>query len=85
MGNADDKLIYDEMSVQIIDAAEKLTVSEGAHNINVRKILNYLGITNRVFYNRFRNIDEVLDFINDFDTRNMIGADKSASTASVTS
>lgn len=65
VGNADDKLIYDEMSVQIIDVAEKLTVSEGAHNINVRKILNYLGITNRVFYNRFRNIDEVLDIISE--------------------
>lgn len=58
-----DKLICDEVSEQIIDAAEQLTLSEGAHNINVRKVLNYLGITNRVFYNRFHNIDEVLDII----------------------
>ena len=65
MDNACDKLIYDEMSEQIIEAAEKLTVSENAHNINVRKILNYLGITNRVFYNRFHNIEEVLDIISE--------------------
>ena len=61
--DADDKLICDEVSEQIIDATEKLADSIGAHNINVRKILNYLGITNRVFYNRFHNIEEVLDII----------------------
>lgn len=60
-----DKLIYDEVSEQIIDAAEKLTVSEGAHSLNVRKILNNLGITNRVFYNRFHNIEEVLGIISE--------------------
>lgn len=65
MLNTGDKFIYDEVSEQIIDATEKLTVSEGAHSINVRKILNHLGITNRVFYNRFRNIDEVLDIISE--------------------
>ena len=63
MNNNCDKLIYDEISEQIIDAAEKLTVSEGVHNINVRKILKHLDITNRVFYNRFHNIEEVLDII----------------------
>lgn len=65
MVTADDKLIYDEVSEQIIDAAEKLMISEGAHDLNVRKILKYLGITNRVFYNRFHNIDEVLDIISE--------------------
>ncbi|MBR5237070.1 MAG: TetR/AcrR family transcriptional regulator [Clostridia bacterium] len=65
MANACDKLIYDEMSEQIIEATEKLTLSENAHNINVRKILKYLGITNRVFYNRFHNIDEVLAIISE--------------------
>lgn len=63
MGNTNDMLIYDEMSEQIIEALEQLTISEGAHNINVRKILKHLGITNRVFYNRFHNIEEVLDII----------------------
>ena len=65
MDNACDKLIYDEMSEQIIEAVEKLTLSENAHNISVRKILKYLGITNRVFYNRFHNIEEVLDIISE--------------------
>ena len=63
MSGIDVKLIYDEVSEQIIDAAEILTISEGIHNINVRKILKHLGITNRVFYNRFHNIEEVLDII----------------------
>lgn len=65
MTRIDDKLIYDEASEQIIDATERLTVFEGAHNINVRKVLKYLGITNRVFYNRFHNIEEVLDIISE--------------------
>ena len=65
MIHTDNQLIYDEVSEQIIDATEKLTASEGAHNINVRKILNHLGITNRVFYNRFHNIEEVLDIISE--------------------
>lgn len=60
-----DKLIYDEMSEQIIETVEKLTLFEKAHSINVRKILKHLGITNRVFYNRFHNIDEVLDIISE--------------------
>ena len=65
MARIGDKLIYDKVSEQIIDATEKLTVSEGTHNINVRKVLKYLGITNRVFYNRFRNIEEVLAIISE--------------------
>ncbi len=48
------------MSEKIIETAEKIATSSGAHIITVRKILQELGITNRVFYNRFRNIDEVL-------------------------
>lgn len=63
MANNENELIYDEVSEQIINTAEILAISEGTHNINVRKILNTLGITNRVFYNRFRNIEEVLDII----------------------
>lgn len=65
MANDDCKLICDEVSEQIIVAAEELTGLDGAHSINVRKILKYLGITNRVFYNRFHNIEEVLDIISE--------------------
>ncbi len=56
-------LISDEMSHKIIEAASYIATSEGAHNVNVRKILKKLDITNRVFYNRFHNIEEVLGIL----------------------
>lgn len=65
MAKGNDNLIYDEMSEKIIDAASHLAISDGAHNVNVRKILNYLGITNRVFYNRFHNVEEVLKIVSE--------------------
>ena len=58
-------LIYDEMSEKIIETATQFALSDGAHNLNVRKILKKLGITNRVFYNRFHNIEEVLGIISE--------------------
>ncbi len=57
------KLISDKMSEQIIEAAAEIVLCEGADMLNVRKILNSLNITNRVFYNRFHNIDDVLKII----------------------
>lgn len=57
------ELISDEMSKIIIDTAEKIAIAEGAENLTVRKILQSLSITNRVFYNRFHNIDEVLNLV----------------------
>ena len=56
-------LIHDEMSQKIIDTAEQMAVRDGADSVTVRKILQALKITNRVFYNRFRNIDEVLSVV----------------------
>lgn len=56
-------LIVDEMSDRIIAVAERMAMTNGAHTVNVRKILLELGITNRVFYNRFRNIGEVLGIV----------------------
>ena len=35
-------------------------MSLGRDRVTVRKILQTMGITNRVFYNRFHNVDEVL-------------------------
>ncbi len=58
-----DELIADAMSERILEAAEQLATAEGAASVTVRKLLLALGITNRVFYNRFRNIDEVLDIV----------------------
>lgn len=55
--------ISDSISDSIIDITEKLVKKDGAHNITVRKILDELGTTNRVFYNRFRNVDDVLEIL----------------------
>ena len=57
------EMISDEMSRRIIETAEKIATASGAEQVTVRKILQTLGITNRVFYNRFHNIDEVLNII----------------------
>lgn len=56
-------LICDEMSDKIIQTAESIVTSSGADSLTVRKILQTLGITNRVFYNRFRNIGDVLKIV----------------------
>ncbi len=63
-----DDRIRDEMADKIIETAEHLATTEGANTLTVRKILQTLNITNRVFYNRFHNIEEVLEII----YRNMI-------------
>ena len=55
-----DDRIRDEMSERIIEVAEQLATTEGAGTLTVRKILQTMDITNRVFYNRFRNIGDVL-------------------------
>ena len=56
-------LIVDEMSEKIVETAENIVTSSGAHSLTVRKILSTMGITNRVFYNRFHNIGEVLEVV----------------------
>lgn len=55
--------IKDEVSEQIISIAAEIAAEEGAHKVTVRKILAKLGMTNRVFYNRFSNADEVLRIV----------------------
>ena len=62
---ANDKteLICDEMSQRIIEAAEHIVTVSGADSLTVRKLLQTLDITNRVFYNRFRNIGDVLKIV----------------------
>ena len=56
-------LIYDEMSEKIIEAAHAIATAHGAQTLTVRKILKKLDITNRVFYNRFHNINDVLAIV----------------------
>lgn len=57
------ELINDEMSQKIIECTKTLATELGAEQVTVRKILLSLGITNRVFYNRFHNVDEVLNIV----------------------
>lgn len=59
----DVQLIHDKMSGKIVEAAAKLALSEGAGEVTVRKIIRVLGVTNRVFYNRFHNVEEVLSLV----------------------
>lgn len=56
-------LIADEMSDRIVEIAKNLVTLQGVSNLTVRRILKELNITNRVFYNRFHNIEEVLDVV----------------------
>ncbi len=56
-------LIYDEMSDKIIEATTRLVKETGAQGVTVRTILKELDISNRVFYNRFHNLDEVLQTV----------------------
>ncbi len=63
MANDKNTMINDEMSDVIVDTAARLATAEGAHTLTVRRLLRELDITNRVFYNRFHNIDEVLEIV----------------------
>ena len=56
-------LIADEMSDRIVETAKNLVTLQGVSNLTVRRILKEINITNRVFYNRFHNIEEVLDVV----------------------
>ncbi|MBE6671529.1 MAG: TetR/AcrR family transcriptional regulator [Ruminococcaceae bacterium] len=63
LSNEISALIQDDMSDRIIETAKEIAIEFGIENLNVRKILQRLNITNRVFYNRFHNIDEVLEIL----------------------
>lgn len=57
-------LIKDGISEQIINTAEQLVQRDGGEKLTVRKVLQAMGgVSNRVFYNRFKNIDEVLNVL----------------------
>ncbi|MBQ4141594.1 MAG: TetR/AcrR family transcriptional regulator [Clostridia bacterium] len=56
-------LIQDEMSQKIIDTVEEIAMEGGAATLTVRRILRKLDISNRVFYNRFQNIEQVLNIV----------------------
>ena len=57
------ELICDEMTDRIVRTAAQIVTEEGTDAITVRRILSTLGITNRVFYNRFHNVEGVLEAV----------------------
>ena len=61
MKEEQNSLIKDEMSEEIIRAAAEIVTESG--EVTVRKILKKLSVTNRVFYNRFHNLEEVLKIV----------------------
>lgn len=63
MTKKENGLIRDDMSDKIISTAEGIVTAYGASKLTVRKILQELDITNRVFYNRFNNINQVLEIV----------------------
>ena len=63
MPEAKDSLIKDEMTQTIIDVVEEIAMAGGAATLTVTQILRKLDISNRVFYNRFPNIETVLDIV----------------------
>ena len=65
MTKINDNLISDEMSETILNTVKEIIVRDGIQNLNVRKVLRTLDITNRVFYNRFHNIEEVIGIISE--------------------
>ncbi len=58
-----DARMQDDISVKIVEIAEELVKEHGARKVSVRQILNRMGVTNRVFYNRFQNMNEVLELV----------------------
>ena len=63
VADKDIDLICDDMSEKIVDAASELVKQYGMQPITVRKVLREVDITNRVFYKRFKNIDDVLKLV----------------------
>ena len=56
-------LIKDEVSEEILATAEALALKHGAEKLTVRMILREMQVTNRVFYNRYKNVEEVLNIV----------------------
>ncbi len=59
------EMIQDEVSSKIVETARKLLDVKHSGLITVRDILNEMQITNRVFYNRFHNMEEVLEILHE--------------------
>ena len=63
LANATTERIKDKMSEAIINEVEKIATVDGAGAVSVSKVMQSLGRSNRVFYNRFQNLEEVLGIV----------------------
>ena len=63
MENKPSVIIKDSVSDEIIELTEDLVIKQGVKTLNVRMLMNKMGKSTRVFYNRFRNIEEVLNIV----------------------
>ncbi len=63
MSTEKENLISDSISADIVRITEEIANKYGAKNVNVRRVITEMGVTNRVFYNRFHNVGEVLEII----------------------
>ena len=63
MADKSSVIIRDSVSEEIIGLTEELVINQGVKTLNVRMLMNKMGKSTRVFYNRFRNIEEVLNII----------------------
>lgn len=57
--------LEDEISLKIIDTAMEIASEEGIATLTVSKIINRMNVTNRVFYNRFKDIPDVITAVYD--------------------
>ena len=55
--------LEDETSKTIIATAAQIARREGMEELTVKRVLTELKVSNRVFYNRFRNIDDVIQVL----------------------
>lgn len=55
--------LEDETAKEIIRTATEIAQKEGIEQLSVKRILSEMGVSNRVFYNRFRNIDDIIQIL----------------------
>ena len=63
MENKPSVIIKDSVSDEIIELTEDLVIKQGVTTLNVSMLMTKMGKSTRVFYNRFRNIEEVLNIV----------------------
>ncbi len=63
MAFSNDKKIVDNISEDIVNKLTEMIYSKGMNNVTVKDILKEMDMTNRVFYNRFQNIEEVFGIV----------------------